>query len=118
MELDWRSSFLYYIKRYLSLTMRSFSLATAVAFAALVAAAPTSVNHVVHEKRSSTTNWAKLDRVHPTLKLPMRIGLTQSNLDKGHDLLMDVYVPQSSEASALYNRVYVVGFGKANSLSI
>jgi hypothetical protein len=25
--------------------------------------------------------------------LPMRIGLTQSNLDKGHDFLMEVYDP-------------------------
>jgi len=33
--------------------------------------------------------------VHSGVKLPVRIGLTQSNLDKGHDLLMDIADPES-----------------------
>lgn len=63
------------------------------AIAYLAAAAPASVNHVLHEKRESAPRaWAKLDRVDPTIVLPVRIGLTQSNLKKGPSLLDEVYV--------------------------
>lgn len=46
---------------------------------------------VVHEKRTAPpTKWIKRDRVDPGAVLPVRIGLSQNNLEKGHDYLMDV----------------------------
>lgn len=43
----------------------------------------------VHEKRESLhPRWSKKDRVESHRLLPMRIGLTQNNLDKGHEHLM------------------------------
>jgi tripeptidyl-peptidase-1 len=59
-------------------------------------AAPTRSNSVLHEKRDASSAWQKRSRVHGDVKLPMRIGLTQSNLDNGHDLLMDVSHPESA----------------------
>lgn len=43
----------------------------------------------VHEKREALhPRWTKRDRVESHKLLPMRIGLTQNNLDAGHDYLM------------------------------
>ena len=55
-------------------------------------AAPSSSEHyVVHEKREmSLKRWMKREALQPRGLLPMRIGLTQSNLDKGHAMLMEV----------------------------
>ena len=63
--------------------------------AACVVAAPAPAppsNHVLHEKREFTPRaWEKRDRVDPSQLLPVRIGLTQSNLDQGPGLLDEVY---------------------------
>jgi tripeptidyl-peptidase-1 len=49
------------------------------------------VTHTVHEKRDFTpTRWIKRDRIHSHVTLPVRIGLTQSNLDRGYEFLMDM----------------------------
>lgn len=72
--------------------MRSVTLVIA-ALAGLGLAAPNArryENYEVHEKRSVTPTWVKRGRVHRDVKLPMRIGLTQTNADNIHDLLMDV----------------------------
>jgi tripeptidyl-peptidase-1 len=62
-----------------------------VTLAAVVAAIPASFSHhALHEKRTVSSRWEKRDRVHGEVKLPMRIGLTQSNLDKGYEYLMNV----------------------------
>lgn len=61
-----------------------------------VLAAPAPSSHVVHEERSGGPSmWkrqsdALLDR---SAVMPMSIGLKQRNLDRGHDLLMDVSHP-------------------------
>ena len=48
-------------------------------------------NLVLHEKRHvPPTRWIKQDRIPKNAILPVRIGLTQNNLEKGHDFLMDV----------------------------
>lgn len=61
------------------------------AIALTATAAPTSTSHVVHEKRQSEPlNWVKFSRVDPSTVLPVRIGLTQSNLDNGPRLLDEV----------------------------
>ena len=47
--------------------------------------------YVVHEKRETThPRWTKRDRVPRNKLLPMRIGLTQSNLENAYDHLLDV----------------------------
>jgi len=61
------------------------------ALAAQAAAAPYPERYVVHERRNFMPKaWIKRDRLDAALELPVRIGMTQSNLDKGHDLLMEV----------------------------
>ncbi|GKZ19826.1 tripeptidyl-peptidase sed1 [Aspergillus brasiliensis] len=60
-------------------------------------ASPAPPNHVVHERREALPSvWVEESRLDKRALLPMRIGLTQSNLDRGHDLLMDMSHPQSS----------------------
>jgi tripeptidyl-peptidase-1 len=74
--------------------MRFCSITTLAALASATLAAPTNnfQRHVLHERREPSENWVKSDRVHSDVKLPMRIGLVQDNLDNGHELLMQVYV--------------------------
>ena len=77
-----------------------FTAAAAAAFATLSNALPTSANHVVHEKRSgSSSSWSPMQGVKPDrrITLPVRIGLTESNLHRGHDILMDVSDPTSDK---------------------
>lgn len=73
--------------------MRRF-LWNLVSFAFFIAwclAVPTSVPHVVHEKREFTSpKWVKRGRLHPESTFTVRIGLTQSNLHLAHGYLMDV----------------------------
>lgn len=45
--------------------------------------------HVVHERGLAGRTWEKKGRVPPGALLPMRIGLRQSNLDVGHDMLIE-----------------------------
>ncbi|TVY36143.1 Tripeptidyl-peptidase [Lachnellula occidentalis] len=68
-----------------------------------VAAVPFPSNHVLHERRLDAPKaWIKRDRVAESALFPVRIGMTQSNLDKGHDLLMDV----SKHGSPKYGKHY------------
>lgn len=48
--------------------------------------------HALHERHtgSMANRWAKREKLPGTAILPMRIGLKQSNLDKGHDRLMEM----------------------------
>ena len=73
--------------------------AAAAAFATLATALPTSANHVVHEKRSGSSNWSPMQDAKPDgrITLPVRIGLTESNLHRGDALLMDVSDPKSDK---------------------
>jgi tripeptidyl-peptidase-1 len=55
------------------------------------AAAIPFTNHVVHERRDYVPkSCIKKGRLDGAAELPVRIGMTQSNLGKGHDLLMEV----------------------------
>ncbi|KAI9046641.1 hypothetical protein LZ554_009383 [Drepanopeziza brunnea f. sp. 'monogermtubi'] len=59
-------------------------------------AAPTQERHVVHERRDRLpTSWEKTARIHEASVIPMRIALTQSNLHRGDEFLMDVSHPDS-----------------------
>jgi tripeptidyl-peptidase-1 len=45
----------------------------------------------VHEKRdTNNARWIKREALNPSTKVPVRIALKQSNLDKGMDYLLDV----------------------------
>jgi len=67
----------------------SFIVLASIATAVQCVVVPAS--HVLHEKRDFPLNkWIKRDRVEANAILPIRIGLAQSNLEKGHDLLMGV----------------------------
>ena len=58
-------------------------------------AAP-SAFHVVHEKRDASPEWIRGEPITPDTVVPFRIGLVQSNFDKGHGILMDISDPSSS----------------------
>ncbi|MCJ1300601.1 hypothetical protein MMC08_003398 [Hypocenomyce scalaris] len=71
-----------------------------LALGALVASAVAApaLNHVVHEKRSSNPQgWWKHEKLHSSEVLPMRIALTQPNMDKADDFLMEVSHPASEK---------------------
>jgi tripeptidyl-peptidase-1 len=75
--------------------MRFFTIAAVAASVALSvqgAAVPSHGVHLaVHERRSVPhREWIKRSRIPSKTKLPVRIGLKQRNLEKGHDYLMDV----------------------------
>ena len=75
-----------------------FSFLTVIGtLAASTVALPASTPHVVHERRSGASSWSEVARIKPDgrITLPVRIGVTQNNLDKGHDFLMDVSDPSS-----------------------
>lgn len=50
------------------------------------------VSHTLHERHGPHTSrkWTKRHKVAQQVVLPMRIGLKQSNLEAGHDRLMDM----------------------------
>ncbi|KAF7195880.1 Tripeptidyl-peptidase sed1 [Pseudocercospora fuligena] len=68
------------------------------ALAVTAAAAPTWSGSVVHEKRTvSQYAGRKTARVENDAIVPVRIGLTQRNLDRGYDYLMEVSHPSSKQ---------------------
>ena len=72
--------------------MQLFILTLTAALAALTAAAPAvPATHVLHEKREYLPRkWVKRELVERNTMLPMRIGMTQRNLDIGEELLMEM----------------------------
>ncbi|KAJ5143670.1 Peptidase S8/S53 subtilisin/kexin/sedolisin [Penicillium bovifimosum] len=75
--------------------MLVLQVCVALAIAALSGAVPAPVKHVLHEKRDQHVDWVKGERVKRDSVLPVRIGLTQNNLEKGEELLMTVSDPTS-----------------------
>lgn len=79
--------------------MRTFTAATLLLAAAGSFAAPTPAesDHVLHERRDLiATAWQKREPLHGDANLPVRIGLTQSNLDRGAELLDEISHPKST----------------------
>lgn len=71
-----------------SLTVLSCLVA---ALSGSVFALPASTPHVVHEERNGArSDWAKGERIDKSAIMPVRIALAQTNLHRGHDMLMDV----------------------------
>ena len=79
--------------------MRLSSLTWALSLVALVSAVPSRQRRsdlVLHEKRAAEPlDWVRSRRLEPTAVLPMRLGLTQNNMDKLEDMLMSVSHPLS-----------------------
>jgi tripeptidyl-peptidase-1 len=75
-------------------------------FSALVAAAlaAPSAHHVLHEKRNRLpSGWEKRAPLAESQVLPMKIALSQSNLDKLDDMLMQVSHPESDKYGKHWN---------------
>lgn len=76
-------------------------LSQLVTYGILTAAAGTAVQttngYATHERRDigKRDTWVKRDRISARDVLPMRIGLTQRNLERGAELLRDVSDPSS-----------------------
>lgn len=71
-------------------------IAAVAASASFVSATPVNAAHEVHEKRSVIPNgWTRQRKVTGDTRLPMKIGLAQSNLDKGYEYLLDISDPVS-----------------------
>ncbi|KAK2039243.1 aorsin [Colletotrichum somersetense] len=68
------------------------------AFAAVAFANPVTRSHkpVVHEERHpARREWVKSHRLHAMARLPVRIGLAQSNLHRANEFMNDVAHPDS-----------------------
>jgi tripeptidyl-peptidase-1 len=49
-------------------------------------------SHVLHEEQQAhwANSWEQGERLDKSTILPMRFGLKQSNLDEGHQMLLDM----------------------------
>ncbi|KAJ5471769.1 hypothetical protein N7530_009126 [Penicillium desertorum] len=75
--------------------MKSFIMLCALAASTM--AVPTAHDYQLHERRDFIPkSWVEGKKLDGNVSLPVRIGLTQSNLDYGHELLMDLSNPHSS----------------------
>lgn len=72
--------------------MQFISLGLFLASITTIQGAAVPHTHVLHEKRDAAVlkRWARREKLDSSTILPMRIGLTQKNLDLGHEFLMDV----------------------------
>lgn len=70
--------------------------------------------HAVHEKRDVSSplssRWTKRSRVEQHRKLPVRIGLAQSNLDEAHEHLMRISDPASPHFGQHWTSDEVIDF--------
>jgi tripeptidyl-peptidase-1 len=64
--------------------------------AAIAAPAADTKRHAVHERRERLpAHWKRSAKLHGDSNLQLRIALTQSNLDRADEFLMDVAHPES-----------------------
>lgn len=97
---------------------------TAIAFQS-VAASPVELNnlpqrqkrhvpdsHVLHERQMPhwSRTWQKKAKVDDSALLPMRVGLRQTNVQEGHDLLMDRSDPSSPNFGKRMSALEVIDF--------
>ena len=86
----------------------SFGIVLA-AISTVTDAAVLDVPHVLHEERSKPTrHWTRTEELKQDAKLPMRIGMTQSNLDQGDALLMEVAHHASNKYGQWYTAEEIV----------
>lgn len=100
------------------MTMRwSSFISVSVVLSTTAAIVPST--HGVHEKRDvHSSRWTKLGRVRPEAILPVRIALSQNNLDKGHDYLMDVSHPHSPNYGKHWTADQVIEAFKPNDADV
>lgn len=81
-----------------------------VLLASYAAAAPSArVNHVVHETRAAEPlDWALTRRLESHKVLPMRFGLSQQNMHRVEELLMEVSHPESPKYGQHYTPAEVI----------
>ncbi|KZT61098.1 hypothetical protein CALCODRAFT_447953, partial [Calocera cornea HHB12733] len=76
--------------------MRSVLLLALAPLVAFALPAPSSGARRVHERRTSVPSaWVPVAEPYPATPIPLRIALTQANIDKAHDELMRVSDPSS-----------------------
>ncbi|KAI4141846.1 MAG: hypothetical protein LQ340_007523 [Diploschistes diacapsis] len=86
----------------------TLSVAALGALAQISSALPPP-GHSIHEKREVTSSrWVKRDRLPSDARLPIRIGLSQSNLDQAHKYLMDVSDPKSKNYAKHWTQEEVI----------
>ena len=81
-------------------TMLFHSLLGAAALLAVSSASPigSSEHYVVHEKRDALPHgWSRKSVIDKDAIIPMRIALTQGNVEKGWDWLDEVSNPDSEK---------------------
>jgi tripeptidyl-peptidase I len=99
--------------------MRFLTVAAFTFLLGLSLAVPTPHNgHVIHEKRSQSTQLVKRHRAPLTTKLPVRIGFSQSNMDVAHELLMQLSDPTSDKYGQHMSAKEVGDFFRPSSESI
>jgi len=77
--------------------MRLSEIVAVLALAGGSIASPAQ-SYVVHERRPDRNSaWVKVGRLDGNIVLPVKVGLTQQNLDQGHDWLMEVSDPASAK---------------------
>lgn len=81
------------------LTLTSTALRAALFCSGVAYGLPSAANgHVLHEKRDTVANgWTKISHASADTPLNLRIGLKQSNLDKGEELVNAVSHPRSDK---------------------
>ncbi|GAM86182.1 hypothetical protein ANO11243_041930 [Dothideomycetidae sp. 11243] len=84
-------------------------LASAAAFVNAAPAAAPRPAYTLHQKRDvQSSQWLKRSEVQADAQFPMRIGLTQGNLDNGHKWVMDVSDPKSANYGKHWSQQDVV----------
>lgn len=77
--------------------MKALIACVVIGLVGFSSAAPSN-SYVVHEKRdhSAHESWVlSNDKINSDVIIPLSISLTQQNIDKGYDFLMDVSDPVS-----------------------
>lgn len=64
--------------------------------------------HVEHERRSLRTPWSKTSRLPRSHTIPLRIGLTQQNIDKADEFISEVADPASPSYGLHWSREKVI----------
>lgn len=92
--------------------MRSHSFLALASLLFVATASPLTPgrsDHVVHEKRDLLpSGWQARDRVEGHVKMPLRIGLKQRNLDMGPVYLDEVSNPRSSKYGQHWNASEII----------
>ncbi len=85
------------------------SICAALIGAAFAVPSRRSSTHVLHEKRTvEPRNWELSHRLDAGKVLPMRFGLTQSNVHRVEELLMEVSHPESERFGQHYTPEEIV----------